>query len=70
MSTVLKSYDWSFVSRNNKKARSRTYPWDLWFDGRIHELHLKEDFDGPATSLERVIRTPTPLRLIEAVRAN
>ena len=65
MSTVLKSYDWSFVSRNNKKARSRTYPWDLWFDGRIHELHPKEDFDGPATSLERVIRTSANRRDIK-----
>jgi ribosomal protein RSM22 (predicted rRNA methylase) len=57
MSTILRSYDWSVVSRNNKRARSRSYPWDEWFDGRIHQLEPKVDFDGPATSLERVIRT-------------
>lgn len=57
MSTILKSYDWSYVSKNNKKARSRLYPWDDWFDGRIWQLEQKVDFDGPATSLERVIRT-------------
>lgn len=57
MSTILKSFDWSYVSRNNKKARSRSYPWDDWFDGRIWRLEPKVDFDGPATSLERVIRT-------------
>ena len=65
MATILRSYDWSKVSHNNRRARSRSYPWDDWFDGRIHELHPKEDFDGPATSLERVIRTSANRRNIK-----
>src|SRR5262252_5392948 len=65
MATILRSYDWSRVSQNNKRARTRSYPWDDWFDGRIHELHPKEDFDGPATSLERVIRTSANRRGIK-----
>jgi hypothetical protein len=65
MSTILRSYDWSVVSRNNKRARSRSYPWDEWFDGRIHQLEPKVDFDGPPTSLERVIRTSANRRGIK-----
>jgi hypothetical protein len=65
MATILRSYDWSIVSRNNKRARSRSYPWDDWFDGRIWELHPGEDFDGPTTSLERVIRTSANRRDIK-----
>jgi hypothetical protein len=65
MATILRSYDWAFVSRNNKKARSRSYPWDDWFDGRIWQLEPKIDFDGPATSLERVIRTTANRRGIK-----
>ena len=65
MSTILSSYDWSYVSKNNKKARSRQYPWDDWFDGRIWQLEPKEDFDGPATSLERVIRTSANRRRLK-----
>jgi hypothetical protein len=57
MSTVLKQFDWTFVSRNTASPRSRSYPWTEWFDGRIHELHPGEDFDCPPVSLERVIRT-------------
>jgi hypothetical protein len=65
MATILRSYDWSVVSKNNKRARSRSYPWDDWFDGRIWELVPKVDFDGPATSLERVIRTSANRRNIK-----
>lgn len=57
MATVLRSYDWSQVSRSNKRARSRSYPWDDWFDGRIWQLEPKTDFDGPSVGMERVIRT-------------
>lgn len=57
MASILKSYDWSYVSQNNKRARERSYPWEDWFDGRIWKLEPNVDFDGPATSLERVMRT-------------
>jgi hypothetical protein len=65
MATILRSYDWTVVSRNNKRARSRSYPWDDWFDGRIWQLEKGVDFDGPATSLERVIRTSANRRGIK-----
>jgi len=65
MSTILKSYDWSFVSRTNKRARSQNYPWNDWFDGRIHRLEPGVDFDGPAAGLERVIRTSANRRGIK-----
>ena len=65
MATILRSYDWSVVSRTNKRARSRNYPWDDWFDGRIWQLEQGTDFDGPAVSLERVIRTSANRRGIK-----
>jgi hypothetical protein len=65
MATILRSYDWSQVSRANKRARSRSYPWDDWFDGRIWQLEPRVDFDGPAVSLERVIRTSANRRGIK-----
>jgi hypothetical protein len=65
MATVLKSYDWSFVSRNSATPRSRSYPWNEWFDGRIWQLEPGTDFDGPAVSLERVIRTSANRRNIK-----
>lgn len=57
MADILRSYDWTFTSKHTQKARSRSYPWPEWFDGRIRRLWPKTDFDGPATSVERVIRT-------------
>jgi hypothetical protein len=65
MATVLKSYDWSKVSRTNKRERSRSYPWNDWFDGRIWQLEQGTDFDGPPASLERVIRTSANRRHIK-----
>lgn len=65
MSTVLKSFDWTFVSRNSATPRSRSYPWNEWFDGRIHQLEPDIDFDGPPVSLERVIRTSANRRGIK-----
>lgn len=65
MATVLKSYDWSIVSRTNKRERSRSYPWNDWFDGRIWQLEQGTDFDGPPASLERVIRTSANRRQIK-----
>lgn len=57
MATVLRSFDWSKVSRNSDSPRSRSYPWADWFDGRIWQLEPDEDFDGPPHSLEKVIRS-------------
>ena len=65
MSTVLKSFDWTFVSRNSATPRSRSYPWAEWFDGRIHQLEPDVDFNGPPVSLERVIRTSANRRGIK-----
>jgi len=65
MSTVLKSFDWTFVSRNSATPRSRSYPWNDWFDGRIHQLEPGTDFDCPPVSLERVIRTSANRRGIK-----
>ena len=65
MSTVLKSFDWTFVSRNSASPRSRSYPWTEWFDGRIHQLEPGTDFDCPPVSLERVIRTSANRRGIK-----
>lgn len=65
MATVLKSYDWTFVSRNSATPRSRSYPWNEWFDGRIWQLEPETDFDGPPVSLERVIRTSANRRGIK-----
>jgi len=65
MATILRSYDWSKGSKTNKRARGRNYPWDDWFDGRIWELEPGTDFDGPATGLERVIRTSANRRGIK-----
>jgi len=58
MAQVLRTFDWSRVSRNNETPRRRYYPWDDWFDGRIWALEGEgEDFDGPAVSMEKVIRS-------------
>jgi hypothetical protein len=57
MATVLRSFDWSKVSRNSDSPRSRSYPWHDWFDGRIWQLEPETDFDGPPHSLEKVIRS-------------
>lgn len=57
MATVLRSFDWSRVSRNSDSPRTRSYPWTDWFDGRIWQLEPEVDFDGPAYSLEKVIRS-------------
>ena len=57
MATVLRSFDWSRVSRNSDSPRTRSYPWDDWFDGRIWQLEPEADFDGPPYSLEKVIRS-------------
>lgn len=65
MATVLKSYDWTYVSRNSPSPRSRSYPWNEWFDGRIWQLEPETDFDGPPVSLERVIRTSANRRGIK-----
>ena len=57
MSTILPVYDWTRASAHVDKARSRAYPWDEWLDGQIRKLDRVTDFDGPAMSVERVIRT-------------
>jgi hypothetical protein len=57
MATVLRTFDWSRVSRNSDSPRTRVYPWHEWFDGRIWQLEPEVDFDGPAYSLEKVIRS-------------
>ena len=57
MARVLRTFDWSRVSRYNEAPRRRTYPWDDWFDGRIWQLVEGEDFDGPSTSMEKVVRS-------------
>ena len=58
MAQVLRTFDWSRVSRNNETPRRRYYPWDDWFDGRIWLLEGDGvDFDGPAVSMEKVIRS-------------
>ena len=69
MATVLPKFDWSKVSRNSDSPRTRTYPWDQWFDGRIWQLEPDDDFDGPAVSLEKVIRaTATRLKVKVRIR--
>lgn len=57
MATILPTYDWTHASNHVEKARSRAYPWDEWLDGQIRKLDRITDFDGPAMSVERVIRT-------------
>jgi hypothetical protein len=57
MATILPQYDWTRASAHVVKARSRAYPWEEWLDGQIRKLDRVEDFDGPAMSVERVIRT-------------
>lgn len=65
MATVLNRYDWSYVSQVHTAARTRSYPWDQWFDGRIYLLSPGEDFEpGQAVSMERVIRTSANRRRI------
>jgi len=57
MATILPQYDWTRASTHVDKARSRAYPWEEWLDGQIRKLDRGPDFDGPAMSVERVIRT-------------
>jgi hypothetical protein len=57
MATILPTYDWTKASAHIENARSRVYPWDEWLDGQIRKLDRGPDFDGPAMSVERVIRT-------------
>jgi len=57
MATILPQYDWTSASAHITNARSRAYPWEEWLDGQIRKLDKGEDFDGPAMSVERVIRT-------------
>jgi hypothetical protein len=57
MATILPVYDWTRASAHVDKIRSRAYPWDEWLDGQIRKLDRVTDFDGPAMSVERVIRT-------------
>jgi hypothetical protein len=57
MATILPQYDWTRASAHVEKARSRAYPWEEWLDGQIRKLDRITDFDGPAMSVERVIRT-------------
>ena len=64
MAQILQRYDWTFTSKHNDQARSRNYPWDEWLDGRIRRLSPGTDFDGPAVSVERVIRTSANRRKI------
>jgi hypothetical protein len=65
MATILKQFDWTYVSRNSAVPRSRAYPWNEWLDGRIWQLEPGTDFDGPPVSLERVIRTTANRRGIK-----
>jgi len=64
VATVLRSFDWSATSRNKQEARSVSYPWDQWFDGRIWQLDQGVDFEGPSVSMERVIRTTANRRRV------
>ena len=57
MASILPTYDWTKASAHIENARSRVYPWDEWLDGQIRKLDRGPDFDGPAMSVERVIRT-------------
>lgn len=57
MAEILPIYDWTHASAHITNARSKAYPWDEWLDGQIRKLSRGEDFDGPAMSVERVIRT-------------
>lgn len=57
MATILPQYDWTSASAHITNARSRAYPWEEWLDGQIRKLDKGDDFDGPAMSVERVIRT-------------
>jgi len=56
---TLKSYDWSTknIDKRPTKPRSAAYPWPKWFSGKIVLLENGIDFDGPTSSIERVIRT-------------
>ena len=39
------------------RSRSSSYDWDLWLDGRVHELVSGEDFTVPLTSIRSMAFT-------------
>lgn len=53
MSRVLAGWESKNPSRG---GRPEKYPWDLWFDGRIYELRLGEDFRSQPTTMAAAAR--------------